>query len=112
MSYIVDLNQVYDKHCIVENHDLLYLYFLNTHVQVLAPRGGTLSYGFHEPLWAMKNGDIDHPLIDFGEMLYFSWCASLAPNIIHLLQACKKDGATKKCWGEQIGRASCRERVS
>ena len=34
MSYLVDFRQVYDKHCIVESHDvfIIYLYLLNTHV--------------------------------------------------------------------------------
>ena len=43
MSHLADFNQVYDKHCIAEPHDvfIVYLNFLNTHVQVLAPRGGT-----------------------------------------------------------------------
>ena len=41
MSYLAYLKQVYDKHCIVEPHDvfIIYLHFLDTHVQVLAPRG-------------------------------------------------------------------------
>ena len=66
MSYLADLNQVYDKHSISEHHDIfiIYLHFLNTHVQVLAPRGGTFYYGLHEPLWAMNNGDVGHSLGD------------------------------------------------
>ena len=60
MSYLADFKKVYDKHCIVESHDvfIIYLYFLNTHVQVLAPRGGTFADGLHKPLWAMNNGDV------------------------------------------------------
>ena len=104
MSYLADLTQVYDKHCISENNDIfiIYLHFLNTHVQVLAPRGGTFSYGLHEPLWAMNNGDVGHSLGDLREMMYSPWCDSLTPTIIHLLQACKKDGAANKCWGKHL----------
>ena len=34
MSYLADFKQVYDKHCIVELHDvfIIYFHFLNTHV--------------------------------------------------------------------------------
>ena len=73
MSYLADLKQVYDKHCIVEPHDvfIIYIHFLNTHVQVLAPRVGTFSDGLHEPLWAMNNGDVGHSLRDLGEFVMF-----------------------------------------
>ena len=45
MSYLADLKQVYDKHCIAKPHDvfIIYFHFLNTHVEVLAPREGTFS---------------------------------------------------------------------
>ena len=93
---------MYDKHCIAEPHDvfIIYFHFLNTHMQVLALRGGTFADGLHKPLWAMNNGDVGHSLGDLGEMMNSSWCGSLTPTIIHLVQACKKDGAASKCWGE------------
>ena len=76
MSHLADFKQVYDKHCIVEPHDvfIINLYFLNTHVYVLAARGGTFSDGIHEPLWTMNNGDASHYLGDLGEVMYSSWC--------------------------------------
>ena len=48
MSYLADFKQVYDENCIAKPHDvsIIYLHFLNTHVQVLAPRGGTFLMGF------------------------------------------------------------------
>ena len=104
MSYLADLNQVYDKNCIARHHDIfiVYLHFFNTHVQGFAPRGGTFSYGLHRPLWAMKNGDVGNSLGDIGEIMYSPWCDSLTPTIIHLLQACKKDGAANKCWDKHL----------
>ena len=71
-------------------------------MQVLDPRGGTFADGLHELLWAMNNGDVGHSLGNLEEMMYSSWCGSLTPTIIHLLQACKKDGAANKCWGERL----------
>ena len=50
----------------------------------------------------MNNGDVGHSLGDLGEMMYSSWCESSTPTILHLLQACKKDGAANKCWGEHL----------
>ena len=64
----------------------------------IAPRGGTLSYLPHGLLGAMRNGDVDHSLEDFGEMMYSSWCDSLTPTIIYLIQACKKNGVANKWW--------------
>ena len=71
MSYLADFKQVYDKPCISESHDvfIIYFHFLNTNVQVLAPRGGTFSDELHEPLWATNNGDFGHSLGDLGEMM-------------------------------------------
>ena len=74
MSYLTSFNQVYGKYCISEHHDIftIYLHFLNTHVQGIAPRGGTLSYLLHGLLGAMNNDDVDHSLEYFGEMMYSS----------------------------------------
>ena len=104
MSYLTDSNQLCGKDCISEHHDIftIYFYFLTTHVEGIAPRGGTLSYFLHGLLGVMSNGDVDHSLEDFGKMMCSSWCDSLTPTIIHLLQACKKDGAANKCWGERL----------
>ena len=104
MSYLANFKQVYEKHCISESHDIsiIYLYFLNTHVQVLAPKGGTFSDGLLEPLWAMNNGDDSHSLGGLEGVMYSSWYDSLTPTIIHLLQACKKDGVARNCWGEHF----------
>ena len=72
MSYITDLNQEYGNTFIYKHHDVstICLYFLNTHVQGFAPRGGTFSYGLHGLLGAMSNGDVEHSLKYFGDMLY------------------------------------------
>ena len=104
MSYLANLKEVYDKHCIAKPHDvfIIYFHFINIHVQVLAPRGGTFSYGLHEPLWAINNGDVGHSLGDTGEMMYSSWFGSLTRTLIHLLQACKEDGEVNKCWGKHL----------
>ena len=77
MSYLTNLNQLYGETCVSEHHNVstICLYFLNTHVQGLAPREGTFSYGLHGLLGAMRNGHVDHSLRYFGEMLNSSWCA-------------------------------------
>ena len=104
MSYLTSVNQVSGKDFIYDHHDIftMYLHFLTTHVQGISLRGGTLSYWLHGLLRAMRNDDVDNSLEDFGEMMYYSWCASLTPTIIHFLQACKKNGATNKWWGKHL----------
>ena len=68
MSYLTSLNQVYGKDFIFEHHDIftIYLHFLNTHVEGIYPREGTLSYWLHGLLGAMSNDDVGHSLRDFG----------------------------------------------
>ena len=99
MSYLTTVIQVYGGTCISKYFDVftICLYFSNIDVQGFAPRGGTSSHGLHRPLWAMKNGDVVHSLEDVGDMMYSSWCDSLTPTILHLLQTCKKKWTTNKC---------------
>ena len=104
MSYLTRLNQVYGKDCISKHHDILtiYLHFLTTHMQGIAPREGTLSYWLHELFEIMSSDDVDHSLGYFLEMMYSSWCASLTPNIIHLLEVCEENGEENKWWGKHL----------
>lgn len=104
MSYLTNLNQVYCKNCIFEHHSIstICLYLLNTHVQGFAPRGGTFSYELLKPLWAMSNDDVSHSFGDIEERRCSSCYDSLTPIIVHLLQACKKDGAANKCWDKHF----------
>ena len=59
MSYLTSLNQVYGKDCISKHHDIftIYLHFLTTHVQGIAPRRGTLSYSLHGLLGAISSDE-------------------------------------------------------